>query len=309
MVETFQQRAEAAVVHAAAEDFGTRRTLRPDNEKPFAVVARPGREVTQRMGRVVVDQHVFRLRRTERVVVNLLELVLRRVDARFGSIVGAVVEALGVGSPRGARELHPLDVVVGQLARRHVDHADLHPVGTRLGHGIGAIIAVLGERHVGQRHRPVGRQGVGIEEDAALGVGRIGAVEHRLVLKPVVVKPVPGIAVPGGNALLGVVPELGEALADGPAERNLREVVVRHGVLGGDPGGRSLRVVVLEPAVGVGHLRAEVVVDHLAARGVGIGLMLDLFHLRATCCNHRDDAHQEHGRTYRFDHVGKGYLR
>ena len=81
----------------------------------------------------------------------------------------------------------------------------------------------------------------------------------------------------GGDAPLGIVPQLGEPLADGPAERNLRQIIVRYGVLGSDPGGRGLGIVVFEPTVGVGHDGAEVVVDHLAARGVGIGPMLDLF--------------------------------
>ncbi len=258
------------------------------------------------MGRVAVHQHVGRLRGAEEVIVDLLKLVLRRIDPLFGSVVGAVIETFGIGRPRGARELHPLDAVVGQLARSHVEHPDLDPVGTRSGHGVGAIFAVLGERDVRKRHRTVVGQGIGVEEDLGLAVGRGGPIEHRLILQPVVMEPVPRIAMLGGDALLGIVPQLGEPLADGPAKRNLRQIIVRHGVLGSDPGGRGLGIVVFEPTVGVGHDGAEIIVDHLAARGVGIGLMLDLFHLRTTCCNHRRAARKEHGHTYRFEHGG-GY--
>ncbi len=304
-LEAGQQGAELFFIRAAAEDFGARGALRSDHEDPLAVVAGPGREVAQRMGRVVVDELVGRLRRTEGVVVDFLELVLRRIDPCFRGVVGAVIESLGVGRPCGARELYPFDAVAGRLARCNVEHPNLHPVRSRCGHSIGAIFAVLGERDSREGHRAVVGQGVGVEEDAAIAVGRIGAVEHRLVLKSVVVKPVPGVAVFGGDALLGVVPQFGKPLADGLAERNLRQVVVRHGVLGLDPGCRGFRGVVLQPAVGVGHGGAEIVVDRLPALGVGVGQVLDRFHLCATGCEHRGTARQERGRTYNRGH-GQG---
>ena len=108
-------------------------------------------------------------------------------------------------------------------------------------------------------------------KDFAGLAGLLRAVDDRLILQSVVVGVVPPVAVLDGSRLLGIVPQLGEPLADGSAEGYLREVVLRHGILGRNPGGRSLRIVVLEPAVGVGNLHAEIVVHHVAALGGRIG--------------------------------------
>ena len=282
-IETRQQDAEFRVRHPFIEDLHSRRTLRSYDEEPFAVLRRPCREVTQRMFPVLVNELVGRLGRTQRMVINLLKLVLGRVGVLLRGVVGAVIEPLGIGRPPCAREFHPLDLVGSERLVGGVHHADLHPVRTRRGGRIGKPAAVLREGHVGQGHRPVVGELIGVEEHLA-GLARLlRAVDHRLVLQTVVISVVPPVAVLARGALLGVVPHFGQPLADGPAERNLREIVLRHGVLGGDPRGRGLRVVVLEPAVGIGNLRAEIVVHHVAAHGLGVRLVFYLFHIAATC--------------------------
>ena len=287
-IEARQQRTEALLGSLPIEHLGPGGSLRSAYEEPLAVLRGPYPEVAQRVVLVLVDEAVGRLRRAELVVVDLLELVLVRIDALLGGIVGTVVETLRVGRPRGAGVLHPLNAVFGQRSRSGIHHPDLDPVRTGCGRRIGQVAAVLRERRRGQRHRTVLGERVGVEEEFARLTGPLRAVERRLVLQPVVIIIVPPVAVLRGRPLLGIVPQLGQPVADRPAERNLREVVLRHGVLGLDPCGRGLRTVVLEPAVGVGHLHAEIVVRHRAPFGLGIGQMLYLFHVRisATCGSH-----------------------
>ena len=282
-VEARQQRAELRLRSLPVEDFRARRAVRRVDEQPFAVLRRPGPEVPQRMLAVLVDEPVGRLRRADAVVIDLLVLVLRRIDALLRCVVGAVIESLRVGRPLRPRVLHPLDPVLRERPVGGVHHADLHPVRSRRRGGIGEIAAVLRERGGGHGHRAVLRQAVGIEEHLARPARLPRAVEHRLVLQPVVIIVVPPVAVLRRRPLPGVVPQLGEPLTDGVAEGNLRQVVVRHGVFGLDPGGRGLREVVLEPAVGIGDLRAEVVVHDPAALGLGIGQEFDPLHIVTTC--------------------------
>ena len=277
-----EQRAELLLRALPVEDLGARGTLRGDDEEPLAILRRPRPEITQRMGLVLIDEAVVRLLRAECMVVDLLELVLRRVDTLLRGVVGTVVEAFRIGRPRGPRVFHPVDAVFGQGLGLGIHDADLDPVRTRCRRGIGKIAAVLGERRCGQCHRTVLGEGVRVEEDLAGLTGLLRAVEHRLVLQTVVIIVVIPVAVFGRSPLLGVVPQLGQPLADGVAEGDLREVVVGHGIFGSDPGGRCLRVVVLEPAVGIRHLGAEIVVHHLAAGRLGVGKMLDLLHVVAT---------------------------
>ena len=293
-VEAREQRAEFRFRDFLIKNLVPRRALGTHDEEPLAVVGRHGREVAQRVRLVLVDEFVGRLGRTQFVVVNFLEFVLGRVGALFRRVVGAVIESLGIGSPPGARELHPLDPVGGERLVGGVHHADLHPVGTRRGGRIGEPASVLRERHGGQRHRSVVGERVGVEEHLARGARLLRAPDHRLVLQTVVIGIVPPVAVLRGSPLLGIVPQLGQPLADRPAERNLREIVLGHGVLGGDPGGRRFGIVVFEPPVGIGNLGTEIVVHHVAALGFGVRQVFDLFHVAATC-RHRRCTEQDGG--------------
>ena len=83
------------------------------------------------------------------------------------------------------------------------------------------------------------------------------------------------------HAVFRIVPELGQPVADLVAERDLRQIVLRDFVFGRHPGGRLGRVVVLQPAVRIGHFRSEVVVDRAVHAGDGIRQCRD-FHFRFT---------------------------
>ena len=71
--------------------------------------------------------------------------------------------------------------------------------------------------------------------------------------------------------------EAGQAGTHRLAERNLIQVILRHGIFGSDPGGRLFRTVVFEPAVGVGDFGAEVVIHDFRTLGIGIRQVFD-FH-------------------------------
>src|SRR2546427_11664912 len=67
-----------------------------------------------------------------------------------------------------------------------------------------------------------------------------------------------------------VVPQRGEPAADPVTLADLREVRVGDAVLRLDPGARLRRLHVLEPAVGIRHLGAVIVVHYVALAGRGI---------------------------------------
>ena len=300
-LEARQQRAEFRLGNFLIKYLGSRRTLRSGDEEPFAVLRGPCREVTQRMFGILINQLVSRLRRTEAVVIDFLELVLRREHSFFRSVVSAVIETFGIGSPLGAGELDPVDLIGRELAVGGVHHTNLHPVRAGFGHRAGAVFPVLGKSHRRKRHRPVVRERIGIEEHLALRTGGRRTVEHRLVLQPVVVEIVPRIAVFGRDALLGVIPQLGQPPADRVAERDLRQVILRHGILGLDPCRRRLRIVVFQPTVGIRDLRPEIVVHHVGALRLGVGHVFYLLHVVATC-HHRRRPREGHGLACQFHH-------
>ena len=255
------------------------RALGRENEQMPVVLADFGAHVSQRVGAILVDQAVGALLGPELVEKDFLEAVLR--DERLGllRLVAAVIEA--VPGPDGARELDPADHVGQQFARGHVHHADLDPVRTGRGGRIGAILAVLRERYVAQRDRTVVRQLVRVEEYLGRTVEAFLAIEHALVLQSVVLEKEKVVAVLARHSVFRVVPELGQPVADLVAERDLRQVVLRDFVFGRHPGGRLGRVVVLQPAVRIGHFRSEVVVDRAVHAGDGIRQCRD-FHFRFT---------------------------
>ena len=248
-----------------------------------------------------INQFVGRLRRAEAVVIDFLKLVLRREHSFFRSVVSAVIESFGIGRPLGAGELDPVDLIGRERAVGGVHHTNLDPVRAGFGHRAGAVFPVLGKSHRRKRHRPVVRERIGIEEHLALRTGGRRTVEHRLVLQPVVVEIVPRIAVFGRDTLLGVIPQLGQPPADRVAERNLRQVILRHGILGLDPCRRRLRIVVFQPTVGIRDLRPEIVVHHVGALRLGVGHVFYLLHVVATC-HHRRRPREGHGLACQFHH-------
>ena len=271
--EAGQQRTERLLlVRRPEENFTARRTFRREDEKPAAVVALPAAEIAQRMLRIAVYENVVGLRRTQTVVIDLLAFVLRRIDVRLRRVVGAVIEPFGVGGPCRAGELHPFDHILRQLTRRGIHDMYPHPIRTGFGGGIRAPTAVVGERDVDERRSTVGRKGIRIEEQFALSRERALAPQRRLVLKAVVEEIVVIVAVPLGRALLRIVVERRQPVVNGLTGREPVEVVARDGVFGFDPCGRLGRIVVFQPAVGIGDARTVVVVDDgRVAPRVGIG--------------------------------------
>lgn len=91
-------------------------------------------------------------------------------------------------------------------------------------------------------------------------------------MKAVVEEIVVIVAVPLGRALLRIVVERRQPVVNGLTGRETVEVVARDGVFGFDPCGRLGRIVVFQPAVGIGDARTVVVVDDgRVAPRVGIG--------------------------------------
>ena len=228
---------------------------------------------------VGIDEAVGALGSAHLVIIDFLIFVLGGKHALLGLVVSAVIEAFAVGAPGGSREFGPLDAVVEQTFALGLHDVYLDPVRARCGRSEGEVFAVFRERGGGQGYRSVVGQLVGVEEYLGFGLGVGLPVDDVLILQTVVTREVEPVAFFRGGTLFGVVPQLGQTLFDGLAEGNLRQVVEGHFVFGLYPGGRRFGAVVLEPAVVVGNLCAEVVVGHVAALGFGVGQMFYFLHL------------------------------
>ena len=146
---------------------------------------------------------------------------------------------------------------------------DLAPVAAGQRQGVGQDAAITGEAQLIQRRGAVGAEGIGIEEH----LGRLAlllAPQHVLVLQAVVLEEVVVAPLAKRRPLLGVVPGGGQLLLDGGAIRDLRQVTLSHPVLGLDPGLRLGAAIILQPAIGVGHGLAEIVIHLLTLAGDGV---------------------------------------
>ena len=151
----------------------------------------------------------------------------------------------------------------------HDDH--LAPVAAALAYLIRTQAAVFGKADAAQRSGAISTKGVGVEEYFRLAVALL-AVEHALVLQAVVFVEIGPFAAGEGRRVALVVPQLLQAGLHGGFVRNGVEVSKSHFVLGFHPLGGFFATVVFEPAVGVGHAGAEVLVHHGAVHaGFGIG--------------------------------------
>ena len=251
--------------------------MRRDDE-PFAVV---GHDRTMAHLWPVgggIDQRVGALRRAELMEIDLLVLVERlELGALGGCGEARIIEARSILRPRQARELDPVDLVADAAAR---DVEDLYgtPVGAAVLHRIEQLAAVLRRGPFGERRRAVLRPAVGIDQHPARPIDAVAHIEHRLVLQPGIARVEIATALLHRHAEPLVIEQLLQACREDVAARQRGEIGVGDGILVGDPL-RDLGIgadVVLEPAIRIGDLDAELFVDlwHTAGLGIlhGLGL-------------------------------------
>ena len=216
------------------------------------------------------DERVLVLSLAHPVEVDLREIVLLARGHRARLREARVVEAAVLGGPGDARELGPLDLVRQVLARGHVADVDLLAVGAAAGEAVAQERAVPGGRGGDQGHRPVGAQGVSVEQDALGARQALAHAEHGLVLQPGVAREEVAVALLLGHGHARIVDERGQARLDG-LPRGRVEVGARERVLGLHPSHRLGIVGRLEPTVGIGDLDAVVVLHHVRLLGRRIG--------------------------------------
>ena len=231
------------------------------------VVGDVGAEAPIRLVRPLVHQDVLGLVGAEPVIIEPLESVHVGECLVPGLGIAAVEESRAVLGPRGARKLDPLQVIRQVAPARHVAHAELLPVRPARRGPVGEAPPVFGHRQRRDGHGAVFGEQVGIEQ--RLGAGREGSllVQHRLVLQPVVLEKEVAPRLVEWRAVLRIVPERRQALAERRPLRDLREIALGEPVLGIDPAPRFGGIGVLEPAIGVGDPRAVIVVDYIALAG------------------------------------------
>src|SRR5205823_10202585 len=92
-------------------------------------------------------------------------------------------------------------------------------------------------------------------------------VQNRLILQPGVLEEEVAARLPERRAVLRIIPELREPLADRGARGDLREIGGGEPVLRLDPGAAFGRVRVLEPAVRIRDSGPVVMVEDIALSG------------------------------------------
>ena len=246
------------------------------DQQVLAVLRDRGIRVAARVLRLAEDEPVFGLVRAQGVEVHRHRLrTVAPGRVVFPRGIAAVEEARVVRHPRDRRELGEVDQVARVLATLDVVDLPLPPVRAAVRLRVGDVAAVPTGRHPGERHRSVVAPAVGIEQDApgrlvALLVHRLGDVDHALVLQPVVVAVEVALAPLAGRAPALVVPDRQQPLLDRFAARERGQEWLGDGVLRRHPGRGLLAVEVLQPAVRVGDLDPEVVVDLVDRPGIRI---------------------------------------
>ena len=253
------------------------------------------------VGGVHIEQLVIALGRADAVVVNLVAFVHRRELLALHGVVGAVVESVAL--PCRAAEFRPHDMVVEGLARGGVEHIELQPVGPAARDAIGHVLAVVRKAHALQGHGAIVAQRVGVEEHPGRAAQLVHHVHHALVLQAVVLVEIPFAMFLERYARLLVVGHLAQPLKQFLALRDAVQKGIGHGILCLHPlGGLGTRVV-LEPAVGVGHLGAEIFVYGIVA---GCGGVVDaLCRSRGAENRHGDDKNVACPHVFRIDELNE----
>ena len=220
--------------------------------------------------RILEEQHVVFLQCAQAVVVDFLHLVdVGELLSLLGCVVGTVEKAVLI--PLRPRELAPLDVVgSGELAGGNVHHVDLHPVAAAARDGVGAVLSVVRERQSLEGYGAVGTQFVGVEKHPLGAVDGVHGVENTLILQAVVAILIPVSVVPGRRSHLSVVGNLGETPLQLGALRQVVQVAGGDSVLRFHPAGGLFAAVVFQPAVGIGHFLAEILVNGVVGSRSGI---------------------------------------
>ncbi len=189
----------------------------------------------------------------------------------LGNVIALVEEAAAVLQPRGPAELRPLDDVRQVLAGRNVANVPLHPVAARIGNRVGGQLAVVGDADAADRNRAVGGHRIRVEQHLRLARQPLLPVQDVLILQTRVVRVEVPRAPPCRCRVALEVGQLHQPRMHLLAHWNLRQIALRQPVLRIHPALHLGRVDILHPAVGVAHLRAEVVI-HLFDR---VGLRVD----------------------------------
>ena len=183
-------------------------------------------------------------------------------------VEAGVEEALAVLGPRGVGELGPFQLVGKHFPSGNLHHVPRGPIRTGLGAGVGHVLSIIAEGQAGQGDCAVLGPLVRIEQHPRLVVQGVPHVQDRLVLQAVVLEVVVAAPFLHRRGVLGEVPEVGQAAEDGLPLGNRLEVGVGDLVFGGHPIGDLRRTanVGLEPAIGIGHFAAVIVVDLISPR-------------------------------------------
>ncbi len=195
------------------------------------------------------------------MVVHFLVLAGRAQLRAFLRLGEAAVEK-AVLVPRHAAELRP---VQGVRHRRHclqVPQGDVLPVATGFLHAHRHVAVVLAGTHQTDARGARRVHRVRVDEDLVLPVQAGAYVDHALVLQAAVLGAEKEVAHFPRRTLLRKVQDVLIPLGYRVPEGDVRQIGLRHRVLALHPVGRLGAGVVLQPAVGVGHLRAEKVVHH-----------------------------------------------
>ena len=246
-------------------------TLSTDHDKESALVVRCSGSVEEERLLAVFEHHfIVGLGCAELMIVHAMVLIgIREFLSGFGTVVGAVVEAIAI--PGCAGEFSPFDMVGQKFAGSGVEHEDFGPVAAGARYGVCGVFTVAALVNACESHSAVVGQSIGVDENFRNGTDGVHAVKHALVAGAIVlVKVVLTIVFFRREAAALVIVELFEASTDILAERNITEIILCEFILCLHPFESLGGGVVLERTVCVDHLHTESLVDSAVGGGCRI---------------------------------------
>src|SRR3984957_1797372 len=162
---------------------------------------------------ILVDEPIVCLRCAEAVVIDLVAFVPGgEIMTSLGRVIAAVKET--VVEPGQAGNLQPLEVVFKHRSGSDFQNAAFEPIRTAAGKIVGKVASILGCFPSHEAHSAVGRELVGINQNARWASEAVLHIEYALILQAIIFRPQVIGSASARNAVLGVVIEFLQALLE-----------------------------------------------------------------------------------------------
>ena len=259
-------------LHVLEEDFGLGPALLDHNAEPAAVVRQSCVRPILRVTSFTENERVLRGITAQRVIEDVPVIHLLAVCNIALLRIARVIETAIIGLPRYAGGARALDGIGQQLAGASLDDAQRAHLGAAFGRAVSDKLSIVRWLPPIQRHRSSYGKRVDIQEHFVFAVDVFTNVEDGLVLLALAAGVEVILAADFRSAEIADLDELLNAVVQLVAAGQLVEDAARIGQLRQHPLLRFGSTSILQPAVRINNLVAEVIIGDglLFGRG-GLG--------------------------------------